>query len=68
MRVRFGGNWIADTEDVILLFEPGRYPMAYFRKSDVSPDTLELTDYTTRHPDLGPTSWYTVRAGDKSAP
>jgi hypothetical protein len=50
MRVRFGGNWIADSEDVILLFEPGRYPMAYFRQTDVSQDTLERIDRTTRHP------------------
>ena len=26
MRVRFGGSWIADSEDVMLLHEPGRYP------------------------------------------
>jgi hypothetical protein len=25
MRVRFGKTWIADSEDVLLLFEPGRY-------------------------------------------
>src|ERR1700747_1450988 len=37
MRVRFGGNWIADSENVLLLFEPGRYPMAYFPETDVSP-------------------------------
>jgi len=67
MRVRFGGRWIADTEDVLLLFEPGHYPMAYFREADVASGTLELTDHTTRHPDFGLTSWYTVRAGDKSA-
>ena len=30
MRVRFGGEWIADSEDVVLLHEPGRYPVAYF--------------------------------------
>jgi Domain of unknown function (DUF427) len=30
MRVRFGGRWIADSEHVLLLFEPGHYPMAYF--------------------------------------
>jgi uncharacterized protein (DUF427 family) len=66
MRVRFGGSWIADSEDVLLLFEPGHYPMAYFRETDVSPGTLELTGHTTRHPDLGLTSWYAVRAGDKS--
>jgi uncharacterized protein (DUF427 family) len=28
MRVRFGDNWIADSEDVVLLHEPGRYPVA----------------------------------------
>jgi uncharacterized protein (DUF427 family) len=67
MRVRFGRSWIADSEDVLLLFEPGHYPMAYFREIDVTPGTLERSDHTTRHPDLGPTSWYTVRAGDKSS-
>jgi hypothetical protein len=29
MRVRFGGAWIADSEDVVVLHEPGRYPVAY---------------------------------------
>src|SRR5262249_9118147 len=68
MRVRFGGHWIADTEDVILLFEPGRYPMAYFSETDIRQGALERSDHTTQHPDLGPTSWFTVRAGQKSAP
>lgn len=68
MRVRFGGAWIADSENVILLFEPGHYPMAYFPESDVSTDTLQRTEHTTRHPELGVTSWYVVRAGEKSAP
>jgi len=68
MRVRFGGAWIADSEDVILLFEPGRYPMAYFPKSDVSAGTLERTEHTTEHHELGLTSWYIVRAGEQSAP
>jgi len=68
MRVRFGGTWVADSEDVLLLFEPGRYPMAYFRETDVSRDTLQRTEHTTRHHDLGLTSWYTVRAGDRSSP
>jgi uncharacterized protein (DUF427 family) len=30
MRVRFGGEWVADSEDVVLLHEPGQYPVAYF--------------------------------------
>ncbi len=68
MRVRFGGTWIADSENVLLLFEPGRYPVAYFPKTDISPDSLQGTEHTTRHPDLGITSWYAVRAGEQSAP
>jgi len=68
MRVLFGGAWIADSEDVILLFEPGRYPMAYFPMSDVSADTLERSEYTNQHHELGLTSWYIVRAGGQSAP
>ena len=28
MRVRFGDQWIADSEDVLALHEPGRYPVA----------------------------------------
>jgi uncharacterized protein (DUF427 family) len=67
MRVRFQGTWIADSEDVLLLFEPGRYPVAYFPETDVSSGTLQRTEYTTRHRDLGLTSWYTVRAGEQSA-
>jgi uncharacterized protein (DUF427 family) len=67
-RMRFGGIWIADSEHVLLLFEPGRYPVAYFPETDVSPHTLERTDHTTQHPDLGLTSWYSVRAGEHIAP
>ncbi|HVI06763.1 MAG TPA: DUF427 domain-containing protein [Candidatus Binatia bacterium] len=68
MRVRFGGNWIADSEQVLLLFEPGHYPMAYFPAADIFPSALESTEHTTRHPDLGLTSWHAVHAGGKKAP
>ena len=37
MRVRLGEMWIADSEDVVLLHEPGRYPVAYFPQHDVVP-------------------------------
>jgi uncharacterized protein (DUF427 family) len=66
MRVRFGEAWVADSEDVVLLHEPGHYPVAYFPLGDVSPDVLELSGHTTKHRDLGTTSWYTVRAGSQS--
>ncbi len=68
MRVRFGGTWIADSEDVILLHEPGRYPVAYFPCGDITAGALQPSGRTTRHRDLGLTSWYTVRADGHSAP
>src|SRR5215468_9188643 len=66
MRVRLGGSWIADSEDVVLLHEPGRYPVAYFPIGDIATGVLEFSEHTTRHRDLGSTSWYTVRAGEHS--
>jgi uncharacterized protein (DUF427 family) len=68
MRVRFGGAWIADSDDVTLLHEPGRYPVAYFPAGDIADGVLEPGGHTTRHQDLGATSWYTVRAGEQSKP
>jgi uncharacterized protein (DUF427 family) len=67
LRVRFGGEWIADSDDVVLLHEPGRYPVAYFPVSDIEPGVLEAMTHRTRHRDLGATSWFAVRAGGTSA-
>jgi uncharacterized protein (DUF427 family) len=66
MRVRFGGAWIADSEDVLLLHEPGRYPVAYFPLSDITDSALQPSEHSTLHKDLGATSWFTVRAGEHS--
>jgi uncharacterized protein (DUF427 family) len=68
LRVRFGGTWIADSEHALVFFEPGRYPVAYVPESDIAPGVLERSEHTTLHSDLGLTSWYTVRAGEHSAP
>jgi uncharacterized protein (DUF427 family) len=68
MRVRFGGDWIADSEKVTLLHEPGRYPVAYFPKTDIAVDALQPIEHTSQHRDLGPTKWYAVRAGEREAP
>jgi uncharacterized protein (DUF427 family) len=68
MRVRFGGVWVADSEDVVLLHEPGRYPVAYFPLGDITDGVLEPGEHATRHQDLGATSWYTVRTETNSKP
>jgi uncharacterized protein (DUF427 family) len=67
MRVRFAREWIADSEDVLLLHEPGRYPVAYFPVADVAPDVLGVEDRVTRHAELGETAWFTVTAGGDTA-
>jgi uncharacterized protein (DUF427 family) len=67
MRVRLGGEWIADSSDVVLLHEPGRYPVAYFPLADVAPGALAPTDRVTTHRDLGATAWFTVRGGAAEA-
>jgi uncharacterized protein (DUF427 family) len=68
MRVQLGDDWIAQSDDVVLLHEPGRYPVAYFPKEDVDPNVLHPTDRTTHHRELGPTGWYAVRVGEREAP
>jgi uncharacterized protein (DUF427 family) len=68
MRVMFDGEWIADSEDVVLLHEPARYPVAYFPTDSVAEGVLHPAQRTTQHPDLGPTAWYAVRHADHEAP
>lgn len=65
MRVQFGGQWVADSEDVVLLHEPGRYPVAYFPLADVREGVLVSESRTTEHRELGATAWFAVHAGDK---
>src|SRR5262249_4095110 len=55
LRVKLAGRWIAESEDVLLLHEPGRYPVAYFPLSDVEPEVLASVEWATSHPDLGHT-------------
>lgn len=65
MRVRFADRWIADSEDVILLHEPGRYPVAYFPRGDIEEGILLAEDRVTQHRDLGDTQWFTVNASGR---
>lgn len=63
MRVRLARNWIGDSENDLLPFEPGRYPMGVSLETDVSPNSLQTSEHASRHPDPGLTSWFTVRWG-----
>jgi uncharacterized protein (DUF427 family) len=67
MRVRLADQWIADSEDVVLLHEPGRYPVAYFPHGDIQPGVLDPEDRVTQHGDLGDMRWFTVAVGERAA-
>jgi len=66
MRVKLAGEWIADSEDVVLLHEPGRYPVAYFPLADIRTGVLISDSRKTQHRDLGETAWFSVNVGDRS--
>lgn len=68
MRVRFAGEWIADSEDVVVLHEPGHYPVAFFPTADVRDGVLRPESRVTTHRDLGATAWFTVHADERDAP
>ncbi len=67
MRVRFAEQWIAESEDVVLLHEPGRYPVAYFPEAGLQSGVLLAEDRTTEHAELGNVAWFTVAVADRKA-
>jgi uncharacterized protein (DUF427 family) len=64
MRVELGGAAIARSDGAVLLFEPARYPVAYFPAGDIASGALERADRRTSHTDLGETEWFDVVGGD----
>jgi uncharacterized protein (DUF427 family) len=52
---------------VLVLHEPGRYPVAYFPLADVRPGVLVGEKPNTRTPTFGDTEWFTVTVGDRRA-
>jgi uncharacterized protein (DUF427 family) len=67
MRVRFADQWIAESDDVVLLHEPGRYPVAYFPEADIQSHILSTEERTTQHPELGDMAWFTITVADREA-
>jgi hypothetical protein len=60
MCVRFGGQWVVESEDAVLLHEPDRHPVAFFPLDHVREGVLVPETRTTRHRDLGRTAWFPV--------
>lgn len=64
MSVELGGSIIARSDDAVILFEPARYPVAYFPIGDINQTVLQPSDHESTHPDLGKTRWFNVVGGD----
>src|SRR5438477_10375210 len=58
MRVELAGTVLAQSDDVTILHETGRYPVAYFPADDVDQTSLPLSAKRTNHPELGDTEWW----------
>lgn len=67
VRVRFAGEWIADSKNVILLRQKGRSPVYYFPIRDVCLEFLEDKGRTGKFPGLGKANLLTVRVGSRVA-
>jgi uncharacterized protein (DUF427 family) len=68
VRAMFGGETIADSRRVTVLFEKGHLPVYYFPLDDVRQDLLEATEKETTCPRKGEASYYSIRVGDHVAP
>jgi uncharacterized protein (DUF427 family) len=51
---------LSRSDDAFLLFEPARYPVAYFPVADIAAGALQAIDRETTHQDLGKTKWFDV--------
>ena len=67
VRVQFGGEWIADTTEAMLLYEVNHLPVYYFPLNDVRLDLMHPTGHSTHCPYKGDASYWTVEAGGKTA-
>ena len=67
LRAELGGQTVVQSDHAVLLFEPGRYPVAYFPIEDFADGALVATDHRSTHDDLGETAWFEVAGGTRSA-
>ena len=71
LRAELGGRTVVQSDDAVLLFEPGRYPVAYFPRKDFAEGALQPIEHRSRHPELGETVWFEVvgdaRGADRAA-
>lgn len=60
MRVELAGAVVALSDDVTILHETHRYPVAFFPPADARDDLLVRSAKRGRHPDLGEMAWWSA--------
>jgi uncharacterized protein (DUF427 family) len=67
LRVRFGGEIVADTRSARVLRQHGFLPVFYLPLADVRHDLLEPSEWTTESPYRGTATYWHLRAGGRIA-
>ena len=67
VRVKFGGEWIADSTDMVLMYEVNHLPIYYFPVKDVRLDILHPTGHTSHCQYKGDASYWTIEAGGQTS-
>jgi uncharacterized protein (DUF427 family) len=67
VRVKFGGETIADSTAARLFFETRHLPVYYFPRADVRMDLLRPTEHHTYCPYKGTASYWTIAAGGRES-
>jgi len=67
IRVRFGGEVIADTTNALLLLERDHLPVYYLPLADINADFLEAVETTSFCPWKGTARYWDVVVGDRRA-
>jgi uncharacterized protein (DUF427 family) len=68
MRAELDGRIVVQSDEAVVLFEPGRYPVAYFPIADFAEGALRPTERRTEHPELGEAAWFEVVGETRRAP
>ena len=67
VQVKFGGRVIADSTRAVTLQEASYPPVQYIPREDTEMGSLQATQHKTHCPYKGDASYFSVKAGDKSA-
>ncbi|CQR55610.1 DUF427 domain-containing protein [Paenibacillus riograndensis] len=67
IRVKFGGDYIADSKEVMVVTETGRLPVYYFPLKDVNAALFQPSEKLATHPQKGIQTFWDITSGGRTA-